>query len=474
VTNWRDFGDVSYERWQETILDAGGPGKLAGSAAWEAAKPHSALALAMLKAESSYGTDFNLNRPENNNPLNLRPPLKSDGTRVPGDYMKFDALEYGIAAWHKRITDSTYGGGIYARTQSLEDLVHVYAPGSDNNDEAAYVATIERLFDQWGVTPKETPVADLVYGKVPHPPFLDRPIQKPEGAGQNNLGQRTVKGVVWHRILGTLWGTDSYFRGPVQALTDYGVGVQATDGDAHDGEILRWNNPLGHQSGWASGPVSAPYGDGAAFVDKYGIDAVNRDQVSIEISGNYDTPLSEKARQSIVGLTAYWADQAKIPWHEFPNIPGDGFSFVRWHQEYTIGTGKVCPGPQVMGETSALIQRVAGVLKQYQAGGTVPKPPVYAPADLPEWFADALKERHPTDNKDGDVAYKALRRNFVATANTRRLSKPDGKEGKNSGPKVKVREKVFGEYQTSTGFVLTTDGHFVSASKLSPRVTFRT
>jgi hypothetical protein len=315
---------------------------------------------------------------------------------------------------------------------------------------------------------------DLVFGKVPHPPFLDRPIQKAEGSGQNNLGQRTVKGVVYHRILGTLWGTDSYFRSPsVQALTDYGVGVLATDGAAHDGEILRWNNPLGVQSGWASGPVSSPYGDGAAFVNKYGINAVNRDQASIEISGNYDTPLSEKARQSIVQLTAYWADQAKIPWNEFPIIPGDGFSFVRWHQEYTIGSGKICPGPQVMNETSALIQRVAGVLKSYQAAGTtVPKPPTYTTPDLPEWFADSLTDRHPTDNKDGDVTYYACRRNFLCYKRTRRLSAPDGKAGR-SGPMVEVREKVFGEYLTSNGFLLLTDGHYVGSAAFSPKVTIK-
>lgn len=72
-----------------------------------------------------------------------------------------------------------------------------------------------------------------VFGNVPHPAYHDRPIWKAEGKGQNNLGKRTVKGVVWHRILGSLKGTDGYFRrGDVNALTDYGVGVKATDGTA--------------------------------------------------------------------------------------------------------------------------------------------------------------------------------------------------------------------------------------------------
>lgn len=465
MSDWRTYGDVPFSVWERTIRDAGGPALLAGEAAWQAAKPHSALALAMLKAESSYGTDFNLNTPGNQNPLNLRPP-SGDG------YMRYPSYPAAMRAWRERITSPDYKQGIYAKTKSLEDLIHVYAPSSDNNNEAAYVAAIERLFDQWGVTPKETPMPDLVFGKVTHPAFIDRPISKPEGKGQNDLGQRTVKGVVWHRILGTLWGTDSYFRGPVAALTDYGVGVLATDGEARDGQILRWNDPLGRQSGWASGPVNGAYGDGLAFVNTYGIDAVNRDQASIEISGNYDTPLSEQARESIAALTAYWADQAELPWDVFPIVPGDGFSFVRWHQEFTLGTGKVCPGPVVMGETSALIERARQIMRAAQTGGKPATPPAYAAPELPAWFADSLTELHPGDQTEDGVRYRTMRRNFKVKVQTTRRSKPDPASPV-SGPKLPAGELLFGERLVEANgksFLLTNDGHYVLASKLSPRV----
>ena len=227
----------------------------------------------------------------------------------------------------------------------------------------------------------------LTFGRVPHPAFQDRPITKPEGAGQNNLGRRTVKGVVLHRILGSLWGTDTYFRrGDVNALTDYGIGVAAQDGAANDGLILRWNDPQGYQSGWASGPLSAPYGDGLAFYEKYGINAINRDQASIEISGFQNTPLSEASRTAIAALIAYWADQYRIPWDVFPIAPQDGFSFVRWHQEFTIGTGKECPFAVVMAETDDLIERARAILKRHQTGGTPtpdpePEPPKH---EIPE------------------------------------------------------------------------------------------
>lgn len=267
---------------------------------------------------------------------------------------------------------------------TLNDLGGRYAA------DTAYGATIARrsqvvygnLPDQQPPTQGEPPMA-IEFGRVPHPTFSDRPITKPEGRGQNNLGKRSVKGVVWHRILGSLWGTDGYFRrDDVNALTDYGVGVSATDGAANDGLILRWNNPLGFQSGWASGTYNGAYGDGEAFVQKYGVNAINRDQASIEISGQYTTPLSEKARDAIAALTAYWADQYRIPWNVFPIAPQDGFSFVRWHQEFTLGTGKVCPGQVVISETPALIERTRAILKQYQ---TVSDPvPVPDPEPEPE------------------------------------------------------------------------------------------
>jgi len=221
----------------------------------------------------------------------------------------------------------------------------------------------------------------ITFGLVPHPGYLDRPIVKPAGFGQDNLGKRSVKGVVLHRMIGSLWGTDQYFRlSTTGALTDYGVGVEAQDGADNDGLILRWNNPLGYQSGWASGPVNGAYGDGLAFVNKYGINGVNRDQASIEISGlTYATPFSEKAKNAVAELMAYWADQYKIPHDKFPISDQDGFSFVRWHQEFTIGTGKVCPGQVVMDATNDLIARAAAIMKQYQEGTVAPPDPTPPP-----------------------------------------------------------------------------------------------
>lgn len=217
----------------------------------------------------------------------------------------------------------------------------------------------------------------ITFKQVPHPEFEDHQLWKAEGAGQNDLGQRTVKGVVLHRMIGSLRGTLTYFSfASTKALTDYGVGVLAQDGAKDDGVIIRFNNPLNRQSGWASGPLSAPYGDGLKFYQKYGINAINRDQASIEISGiSYNTAFSQKAKQSVAALIAYWADQYEIPYDKFPISPKDGFSFIRYHQEFTIGTGKICPGPVVMSAIDELIEMARVIMKQYQEA-TAPSAPV--------------------------------------------------------------------------------------------------
>jgi hypothetical protein len=219
-----------------------------------------------------------------------------------------------------------------------------------------------------------TGVSTITFGRVPHPSFTDRLItEKPEGIGWSALGKRKPKGVVLHRMLGTLWGTDGWFRNPtVEALTDYGVGVQAIDG-ANDGVILRWNDPTGYRSGWASGPALQPYGDGLKFINRYGVDAVNRDLVSIEISGQYETEWSDKSFESVAQLVAFWADWARIPYDQFPmvNESVNGKmdmtrSFIVWHQELCGPQEKVCPGSVVMNQTDRLIKRVQAILKHYQ------------------------------------------------------------------------------------------------------------
>ena len=220
---------------------------------------------------------------------------------------------------------------------------------------------------------------ELVFGSFPHPGFQDRLItNKPEGVGWNNLGVRRPYSITLHRIIGNLWGTDAYFRDPsVPALTDYGIGVEAEDGKQNAGTILRWCDPTGYVTPWASGPVSSPYGDGLCLLTYFGYyDAANKNAVSIEISGYQDTPIDNFSFGELAKLCAYWADQIGVPYDGLTDFFLTGCSGFVHHQEYTIGTGKECPFAVVMGRTDELITCVHDLLLPYQTGGEAQPAPI--------------------------------------------------------------------------------------------------
>lgn len=380
--------------------------------------------------------------------------------------------------WKQRWS-TKYRGPECPVVQNVEDLNLIYSGNratwaADPQYATKVLAVMARLFPaQAGES--EEPVS-VTFGRVPHPAFHNRPIFKPEGKGQNNLGKRSVKGVVWHRMLGSLNGTDGYFRNPsVGALTDYGIGVTGTDGKALNGVIYRWNDPYGYQSGWASGPLSAPYGDGLAFYNKYGLNAVNRDQVSIEISGQYGTALTPESRQAVAALTAYFADQYGIPWDQFPIAPQDGFSFVRWHQEFTGTAEKPCPGTVVIRETNDLIELTRQIMRQYQEQpGTQPETPdgsIYATPITYPWLVREVADEG-IDRAIGRTPVYYFPGVYTCIEETPR-NQDAGAKSKEIGPPIKVGTKFAADYvfrSRGVAYVLTPYGTRVRAAALLPKI----
>jgi hypothetical protein len=381
--NWREIGDTTLETYRAEFERYDSPMLPFVDAVYKAARPHSALLLAKMQVEQKYVTWPSVIPLHYHNPCSLARPKGTPGDGV-NRWERYASFADGVAACRERITSPTYKDGVYAKTVTVADLIRVFAPPSEN-DTNLYIDTVQALLAKWprSVQEEPSPMA-LTFGKVPHPSYLDRPISKPENFGQNNLGKRTPKFVVLHRMLGSLWGTDGFFRlGSTGALTDYGVGVTAQDGEAQAGVVIRWNDPRGFQSGWASGPVQGPYGDGLAIVNKYGVNAVNKDGVSIEISGFQATPLDPEAFEAVAALMAYWWDQMKVPHTSAPINPATGISAVIYHQEFTLGSGKECPFQVVIEQTDALIKRATAICKQHQetiTGTTAPPTtkPTYA------------------------------------------------------------------------------------------------
>lgn len=204
------------------------------------------------------------------------------------------------------------------------------------------------------------------FGKVPKPQVLVRHLPYSSNWIGYSDKEIVIEGVVWHRMVGTLWGTDGHFFGG-NAATAYGVGVVSIDGADDAGKIIEWLDPLnGHYYCHSSGPAKAPWGDGKLFVDRFGVARVNPQTVAIEISGLYTTKLDDPARRAIIDITAWLADRRHIPWQTFPTVPDQARSFVLWHQEFTGPAEKVCPGSVVMNETNELIEQVRLKLKRYQ------------------------------------------------------------------------------------------------------------
>ncbi len=163
-------------------------------------------------------------------------------------------------------------------------------------------------------------------------------------------------------------------------------------------------DPLGPFSPWASGPWTAPPGDGIALVRRLGEAAINRDGVSIEVAGFDDDPVTAIAAERLARLVAFWADWCGIPHGGWPVNPETGLTFVYWHSEFN--GAKSCPGGAVRKLTAPLIRRVGDLLLAAQGGQPAddpdpvpspPRPPVgldlpdgVTLADLTRWFGSAL------------------------------------------------------------------------------------
>lgn len=263
-------------------------------------------------------------------------------------------------------------------------------------------------------------MAELVFGRVPHPPFVDRLVPVGATYAWNDLGQRNPLGCCRHSMVGYLGTTDSWFRYNPKTgrwptgLTDYGVGG-SKDGDL-DGVIYRWNDPRSRRAGWANGGSDGLEGDGVAFVRTLGIDAINRDLVSIERSdgGDITTPLSPKQFESICQLEAYWADQAEIPYTSFPVNPAVGIVTDLEHFKFAT---KACPFDPVRSRTKEFQDRIRQILQQYQVVEVTQPIPIPEAPELvwPNgWNAADLKEQfgklvETTVNRKTNAVKTALR-----------------------------------------------------------------
>lgn len=247
--------------------------------------------------------------------------------------------------------------------------------------------------------PKEPPVAlNFDPALVPFPPYEHRwALNKKDGVGQDNLGQRVHRGIAWHRgVTGgqSLDSAVSYLISPnVAGLTDGYI-------DNQTGRVVMMN-PMKSmfsdlpswwedRAGWANGPYRSANAseDGKAFVAAYGArlgaNIVNQDLESFEILGNYDTGISAKCKQVIAQIQANRAQRKKIPWDSYPINPATGLTEIYGHREF-CGTGyKLCPGAVVWDFINGEgVEMTRAILKAAQTKGSTAPAPTPTPTPPP-------------------------------------------------------------------------------------------
>lgn len=349
----------------------------------EAAAIHAAtggrpLPLAQSWMESRYGQDANAQATKN--PLGLmdytgqHPVLMVNGT-LP--LRKFNRWAEAFTEWCRRMDTPGYSNGVYPQGATLAQFIRIYVagpgPGYANGESAASVErylneTVARLNRYYGTadTPETPPSSGgVTFGRVPPPAnYSERIIAPGINTAWDDLGPRKPRGLVLHRMLGTLAGTDAYFRNEARtrACTDFGIG---------QGLVYRWTRPGANIAPWASGPANGISGDAAPFwrayqADPAGVGIFNRDCESIEIEGRqYSDPVSNADYQRLVELVAWRADAwLRIPWHQWP-LNNDGVHCLLGHSEIT--RDKPCPGEVVYGLVGRLIEDVRGRLRSFQA-----------------------------------------------------------------------------------------------------------
>lgn len=394
-TDIRAIGSVPASVVRGVLDYARSPAMVEFDAVYAAIKDHAVAMLAIMAKETEYGRTANGAK----NGWNT-----IDGASGFTDYPSWDA---GARAAMRRLTDPQYKGGVYEQGISVADFIKVWQGGplcrtsnyktcAHGETKASIELSISQFLDRANriltaaanvgpATPTPTPthpaptvppivVPDdkrVTFGRVPQPSNYAEIIIAPGvNTAFDYLGARKPRGLVLHRMLGTLIGTNSYFQGEARfrACTDFGIGKGA---DGRRGRVIRWTKPGAGIAPWASGPADGIDGDGTAFWNAYKSDPIgasvfNRDCESFEIEGQYLDPVPADDYQALVEALSWRADGwLRIPYWQWPRN-NDGVHCLLGHSEVT--DQKECAGAKVYAIVGKLIVDVGARMKRYQVG----------------------------------------------------------------------------------------------------------
>lgn len=375
ATPFRLIGDIPFARFEEILRNGNSPFAGEARACYTACLGHTAFALAQSAKETEYGRTA---RSGTNNAFNIMP----NGSQV----ASYPSWADSFASFAERCRDVYARSGVYTPAEmSLRQMLTVFIGGPgclssngatcangetrDSIDLAVRQAVdrVNTYLSGSAVNPAtpNPPATTVKIGAVPRPQnFSERLLPQNINTAWDDLGRRIPRGIVLHRMLGSLDGTDAFFRSTApypngaarNARTDFGVGA---------GKVYQWTPLNSNIAPWASGPANGVEGDGIAFVNRYGINAINRDCASVEVAGQYADPVTGQDWQRLVEVVAWIADSwLKLRHDQFPKN-ADGLHCVLWHDEFA---NKPCPGDWIKTNTERLILDARALMRRYQTG----------------------------------------------------------------------------------------------------------
>ena len=167
AANWRAIGDVALAALKQELWRVSSPMLDAIDATYKAAQPHTGLFFAQAWLENQYKNTGHIIRPEHCNPVSLRPERIGDlgpygyGLITAPDNSQFLVFRSDADCareWKRRLVDeaTTYKGGVYAATTTLETLLAVFTPSGDvhpvtgvDNADINYAATVRTVLNRY-------------------------------------------------------------------------------------------------------------------------------------------------------------------------------------------------------------------------------------------------------------------------------------------------------------------------------------
>jgi hypothetical protein len=134
---WREIGDTTTAAFAAELARLNSPMHSDASAIYEAASPHTLLALAHSFAENKHDTVGILIKPDMKNFMALRPRGYPEETGQRNNFATFASYADCVRAWRRRHTDTSIDTGRapknYVEAVSLQDYCTVYNPSGDTH-----------------------------------------------------------------------------------------------------------------------------------------------------------------------------------------------------------------------------------------------------------------------------------------------------------------------------------------------------